>query len=281
MTRLHSLSQLIKILSMAIVLLLVFPTNSFAAIGAACDVSGECGAGENCDNEAGGSRTCRLPIGAACTSSAQCRLESPCTAGTCTPSSGAPPSAPVPAPSAGGSCPCTCTIQTGTGPQSVSISGGITGVGTPTGPATRAEAQTACQTACQAQAATRTGTLTTAALEGCPASLFGAGGAGTGASGTGDGSGSGDAGSIALYNPLDAEVGVAEFISRGLRGVIGFVGALALLMFVYGGVMWMTAGDSKRIDTAKEILKNSTIGLVLIFFSYSIVSVVFSLLGSS
>jgi hypothetical protein len=52
-------------------------------------------------------------------------------------------------------------------------------------------------------------------------------------------------------------------------------------MFVYGGVMWMTAGDSKRVDTAKEILKNSTIGLLLIFFSYSIVSIVFSLLGST
>lgn len=84
-----------------------------------------------------------------------------------------------------------------------------------------------------------------------------------------------------LYNPLGSDIGVAEFISRGIRTVIGFVGALALLMFVYGGVMWMTAGDSKRVDTAKEILKNSTIGLLLIFFSYSIVSIVFSLLSSS
>jgi hypothetical protein len=65
---------------------------------------------------------------------------------------------------------------------------------------------------------------------------------------------------------LERILGVAEFISRAIRMVIGFVGALALLMFVYGGVMWMTAGDSKRVDTAKEILKNSTIGLVLIFF---------------
>jgi type IV secretory pathway VirB2 component (pilin) len=97
----------------------------------------------------------------------------------------------------------------------------------------------------------------------------------------GGASGSGDAGSVPLYNPLGADIGVAEFISRIIRMLIGFVGALALLMFVYGGVMWMTAGDSKRVDTAKEILKNSTIGLLLIFFSYSIVSVVFSLLGSA
>ena len=174
------------------------------------------------------------------------------------------------------SCPCTCTIQTAAGPESVSIGGGVTGVGTPSGPATRAEVQTACQTACQSQATTRSGTLTTAALGECPA-----GGAATTAAGTGEGSGASTAGSVPLYNPLGADIGVAEFISRGLRAVIGFVGALALLMFVYGGVMWMTAGDSKRIDTAKEILKNSTIGLVLIFFSYSIVSIVFSLLGSS
>lgn len=109
----------------------------------------------------------------------------------------------------------------------------------------------------------------------------GAGGSGgTGAGGSG-GTGAAPAATIPLYNPLGTEIGVAEFINRAIRAVIGFIGALALLMFIYGGVMWMTAGDSKRIDTAKQILKNSTIGLLLIFFSYSLVSVVFNVIGGS
>lgn len=180
------------------------------------------------------------------------------------------------------SCPCTCTIQTGSGPETVAIGGGVMGVGTPSGPGTLAETRGVCQDLCATQSTNRSGTSFTSALGECPASLFGStGSSATGTMGGTDSSGSGDAGSIPLYNPLGTDLGVAEFISRAIRTVIGFVGALALLMFVYGGVMWMTAGDSKRVDTAKEILKNSTIGLLLIFFSYSIVSVVFSLLAST
>jgi len=179
------------------------------------------------------------------------------------------------------SCPCTCTIQTTSGPVSVDVEGGVRGVGTPSGPGTLAETRGACNDLCETQSTNRSGTSFTAALGTCPASLFGSTEPEAGAGDTGSGAGTEDAGSVPLYNPLGADLGVAEFISRGIRTVIGFVGALALLMFVYGGVMWMTAGDSKRVDTAKEILKNSTIGLLLIFFSYSIISIVFGLLAST
>jgi hypothetical protein len=180
------------------------------------------------------------------------------------------------------SCPCSCTIQTSGGPVSVNIEGGVMGVGTPSGPGTLEETRSTCNDLCQTQSTNRSGTSFTSSLGTCPASLFSGSSSSDGPLSTGSSTEStGDAGSVPLYNPLGSDIGVAEFISRGIRTVIGFVGALALLMFVYGGVMWMTAGDSKRVDTAKEILKNSTIGLLLIFFSYSIVSIVFSLLSSS
>jgi len=86
-------------------------------------------------------------------------------------------------------------------------------------------------------------------------------------------------GPIRLYNPLGGDVSVAQFIGRGIRAVVGIVGGLALLMFIYGGIVWMTAGGSQeRISSAKNILKNSFIGLLLIFFSYTIISVFFSVL---
>lgn len=54
---------------------------------------------------------------------------------------------------------------------------------------------------------------------------------------------------------------------------------MALLMFVVGGVMWMTAEGSDRVGMAQTILKNASIGLVLIFLSYSLVSLFLAVLG--
>ncbi len=85
------------------------------------------------------------------------------------------------------------------------------------------------------------------------------------------------AGPITLYNPLGAETDVPAFIARGIRGVLGVVGAIALLMFVYGGIIWMTAGgEAKAVDGAKHIIKNAVIGLLLIFFSYNLIGIFFS-----
>lgn len=85
--------------------------------------------------------------------------------------------------------------------------------------------------------------------------------------------------SIRLFNPLGSDVTIPQFIGRGVRAVVGIVGAVALLMFIYGGIAWMTAGGSEeRIKSAKNILKNSLIGILLIFFSYTIISIFFSVL---
>src|SRR3989344_5859425 len=48
---------------------------------------------------------------------------------------------------------------------------------------------------------------------------------------------------------------------------------LAIIMILYGGFLWMTSrGEADRIDRAKQILKNTVIGLALILFSLAIVS---------
>lgn len=86
---------------------------------------------------------------------------------------------------------------------------------------------------------------------------------------------------VRLYNPLGSDVTVAQFIGRGVRAVVGVVGAVALLMFIYGGIVWMTAGGAEdRVKSAKNILKNSFIGILLIFFSYTIISIFFSFLSA-
>lgn len=54
--------------------------------------------------------------------------------------------------------------------------------------------------------------------------------------------------------------------------ILGIVGSLALLFFIYGGFMFtMSAGVSDRVDKGKKILFGAIVGLVLVFTSYIII----------
>ena|SRR3989338_2093869 len=52
---------------------------------------------------------------------------------------------------------------------------------------------------------------------------------------------------------------------------LGLLGIIALVLIVYAGFLWMTAGgNSDQIDKAKGILFASVIGLIIILSAYSI-----------
>ncbi|MFZ5363864.1 MAG: pilin, partial [Patescibacteria group bacterium] len=56
-----------------------------------------------------------------------------------------------------------------------------------------------------------------------------------------------------------------------IRVALGFLGIIAVAIVLYGGFVWMTAGgNEERISTAKKILTNGLIGLVIIVFAFSI-----------
>ncbi|MFA5854329.1 MAG: pilin [Patescibacteria group bacterium] len=81
---------------------------------------------------------------------------------------------------------------------------------------------------------------------------------------------------IELPNPLKAE-SVPELISNILKAGMEIVGALALLVFIYGGFIWLTSGgDSGKVSAGKEAMKWAAVGLLVIFTSYGLVSFVFS-----
>jgi hypothetical protein len=83
-----------------------------------------------------------------------------------------------------------------------------------------------------------------------------------------------------LFNPLGTAVTLQEAIARGIKAVLGLIGALALLMFVWGGVLWVSAaGNDQRVTEATTILRNSFIGLLIILFSYTAVALFFGVLG--
>jgi len=74
-------------------------------------------------------------------------------------------------------------------------------------------------------------------------------------------------------NPLGEGVtNPSEVIGNVIQAVLGIVGSLALLMFVYGGLTWMlSGGNNERVQKGKTILVWATVGLIVIFASYALV----------
>jgi len=92
-----------------------------------------------------------------------------------------------------------------------------------------------------------------------------------------DNTNSGSSGTVSLQNPLCPAsnpncVTPQSFIGRVINALLGVVGSVALLMFIYGGFLWMTSqGNEKQVQTGKDILLWAAIGMALIFLSYALV----------
>lgn len=71
------------------------------------------------------------------------------------------------------------------------------------------------------------------------------------------------------FNTMD----VSEIIGRIIKAILSIVGSIALIMFIYGGIIWMTAsGNDERVKKGGQILTWAAVGLVVIFAAYGIVS---------
>lgn len=82
-----------------------------------------------------------------------------------------------------------------------------------------------------------------------------------------------------LPNPLDPIDDPRIFIGRLIKGILGLSGSVALLMFIYGGVVYLTAqGENERIQRAKNTLTWATVGLAVIFGSYAFLNYLFKAL---
>ena len=84
-----------------------------------------------------------------------------------------------------------------------------------------------------------------------------------------------------LNNPLGT-TDIPTILGRLINTFLGLVGAIALLTFVYAGVMYMTsAGGEKGITKAKDTMKYSAIGIAIIIFAYAIATNYFTILTGS
>lgn len=73
-----------------------------------------------------------------------------------------------------------------------------------------------------------------------------------------------------LTNPLGV-TDIAVILGRIIKTFLGIVGGIALMVFVYGGVMWMTArGDAGQVKKGQEALTTAVIGLFIVTFAYTL-----------
>jgi hypothetical protein len=62
--------------------------------------------------------------------------------------------------------------------------------------------------------------------------------------------------------------------------ILGIVGSLSLIMFVYGGIMFLiSAGSSDKVGQARKIIVAAVIGLIIVFSSYLIIKFVVEGIG--
>jgi hypothetical protein len=62
---------------------------------------------------------------------------------------------------------------------------------------------------------------------------------------------------------------ITTLVSRGISILLGFVGIIFMVLIIYGGILWMTAGgDENKVRDARKIMTNATIGLVAILAAY-------------
>jgi len=76
-----------------------------------------------------------------------------------------------------------------------------------------------------------------------------------------------------------ANVDVKARTQEVLNAVLGFLGFIAVIIVIYGGVLWMTsAGNEQQVKKAKDTLKAGIIGLVVILCAWLIVIMTWNIL---
>ncbi len=85
----------------------------------------------------------------------------------------------------------------------------------------------------------------------------------------------GHTGDCQLNDAVNTLISIVEFL-------LGISGSLALLMFVYGGFVWvMSGGSEEKITKGKTIVRNAVTGLIIVFLAFGVISYTLEKFGIS
>ncbi len=83
---------------------------------------------------------------------------------------------------------------------------------------------------------------------------------------------------VEFGNPLSKNT-VEELLTGAMEVIQGIVAALAVLMIVAGGVMYITSAGSNQTETAKTVIKSAVIGLAIALAAPSFIKEIYDILG--
>ncbi len=76
---------------------------------------------------------------------------------------------------------------------------------------------------------------------------------------------------------INAKDTLPQLVGTIINVALSLIGLIFLCLMVYAGFLWLTArGEAEPIDKAKEIIKTSIIGLVVVMSAYAITALVTS-----
>ena len=82
-----------------------------------------------------------------------------------------------------------------------------------------------------------------------------------------------------LPNYLNTE-SIPTVIGRVVKGAFGLAGSIALLIFIWGGFLWVTAhGDEKQVKSGWDTVTWGALGIIVIFGSYMIAEQLLKIFG--
>ncbi len=91
-------------------------------------------------------------------------------------------------------------------------------------------------------------------------------------------------GTVSLTNPLtgtQSSESIPVLLGKIINAVLGVIGSLALVMFIYGGATWMTsAGNQEQVTKGKQIIIWAALGIIMIFSAYALVKFVLTTITS-
>ncbi len=75
-------------------------------------------------------------------------------------------------------------------------------------------------------------------------------------------------------------------VREGVMGVVqvllGFLGVIAIIIILWGGFRWMTAGgNEEKVSEARKIISSGIIGLIIIFIAFALAQFVITQLISA